>query len=116
MNAIANILETTEEDYQLMVINHFALWCSTYSTSHQNLQSFLSNQKLLNWYLLQIKRLELVFYDKLNVTQNIEIEDVRMLYFDVLSNVAEYYPPKHLLQRIRIKNTQSIKSTIYNLN
>ncbi|MDB4157943.1 hypothetical protein N9609_00480 [bacterium] len=115
MNAIANILETTDEDYQLMVINHFALWCSTYSTSHQNLQSFVSNQKLLNWYQLQIKKLELVFYDKLSCKKRSTLE-VRVLYFEVISEIAAYYPPKYLLQRLRKMNSKIIESTIYNLN
>ena len=115
MNAIANILETTEEDYQLMVINHFALWCSTYSTSHQNLQNFVSNQILMNWYQLQIKKLELVFYDKISCKKR-STKEVRVLYFDTISEVADYYPPKHLLQRLRTMNSKVIESTIYNLN
>jgi len=115
MNAIANILETTDEDYQLMVINHFALWCSAYSTSQQSLQSFVSNQKLLNWYHLQIGRLELEFYDKISSRKR-TIKEVRTIYFDTISEVAAHFPPKHLLQRIRKINSKIIESTIYNLN
>ncbi|MDB0603154.1 hypothetical protein PL373_18885 [Tenacibaculum maritimum] len=107
MNIIAELLETTQDDYEVMIIQHYALWCSTYTSSQKSLQKFVYNQHLLNWYQLQIKDLELIFYDKLG-SSKMPIQDVRALYIDTLATVSEYYPPKHLLQKIRKQTNNNI--------
>ena len=116
---IAILLATTKNDYELMIIAHYALWCSAYSSSsssNSSLQKLVSNQRLWNWYLRQVKDLELIFYDKLGSKKK-PIQDVRALYIDTLAIVAEYYPPKHLLQKIRKQGNSTTKiTTNYNLN
>lgn len=112
MNIIPKLLKTTEEDYQNMILEHFIYWCLVHGNSQQELQKLVLNKELLKWYKRQIERLELVFYDK---TGNLKIKETRALYFNVLSEIGDYYPPKHLLKKFK-KTKTIVNPKLYNLN
>ena len=116
MNTIAHILQTTPSDYEEMLIGHFIYWCNLHAVKGRVLQSFISNQSLFSWYCRQVEAQELVFYDKLGGSK-LPVNKLRNLYFDTLLKIDEYYPPKHLLQKIRKNGSKEVTGELmYNLN
>lgn len=118
MNIIANLLRMTNDEYSLMVLNQYVYWCELNAINTRDLQKLVSSQFLYNWYVQEIEDLELVFFDKLgSKSDQLPVKEITALYLQTTVKIGEYYPPKHLLQKIRKAGLQVATKTIkYNLN
>ena len=115
MNTIAAILKMTPKKYNLMVFDFYVFWCELNSDNKVELQVMLSNQQLYNWFMLQFEMLELAFYDKAASVNSMVALD--KIYMESTIVVGEYYPPRHLLKKIKKTGLQNASNTINtNLN
>jgi hypothetical protein len=95
-----------------MVFDFYVFWCELNSDTDAQLQTMLSNQLLYNWFTNQYANLELAFYDKIGGASTLPLKSIVKIYQETTLKIAEYYPPRQLLQKIRKSGKQTIENLI----
>lgn len=64
MNA-HNLLQLSEDTYDLMVLSFYLSWCKGHSSGEQDLQKLMTNQPLLEWFIVEYRKLEHSFLSEI---------------------------------------------------
>jgi hypothetical protein len=103
---IAQILGMTKEKYELHVFIIYTFWCELNSNSHQELQKLVSSNKLYQWFVGKHQNLELIFYDQIG-GQQLTLRQKIEMHADVTRQIANYYPPKNIINTIKKQSLNS---------
>lgn len=120
---IQKILKYNEQDYDMVLLELYVLWCTEMAYSDAHLQLLLINKKLFNWFLMEYHKRELQFADlSKNYIGKVAVNDLRKIHLDWTAKI-EFYPnallskivkkAKHLDTVPLYKNTNK---PAYNLN
>lgn len=102
-NLLIQALQCTEHQLDMLVFDHYFLWCELNSYSDGDLQRIMANKQIEQWFQLEYKKCQAHFlkiskpYAKLATK-----EEMEKLYNKEVSKIREYYPTT-LIRSVRHK-------------
>lgn len=107
------LLQSTEQEYELLVANLFVTWADIYASDKVMLQQMITNKQIASWFSQEYLKLVKEFKKSVLPYVNLDAKSKRKLYINIVSKVYEIYP-KALLKECCVSTKVNYKS--YNPN
>lgn len=92
MKKLLNLLETTRERYEALVIDRYLLWCDLNGYDLKDVQKLLANAALFNWWYRQYQLLEAEFMEEAeNYTGRADLISIRKYHENKMITIRRVY-------------------------
>ena len=100
MKTTAAKLGLTTGVYEFLLLDTFSKWCGKLANNNDQLQEYLTNQKLFNWFQTEYRKLEAEFNYLTDPFTTLKPNDYFNCYKQCTEKIFDIYP-KPLIEEIR---------------
>jgi hypothetical protein len=98
---IINLLQCKKHQFEMLVFEHYFLWCEIHSFSEGDLQRIMANKKIAHWFQIEYRKHQQTFINLVIPYKNYcTKEDMERIYKQEVMAIRNYYP-KSLINSVR---------------
>ncbi len=109
---VFDLLDIPKEEYSMLLIESFHHWAGIYTSDSKELQEFLINSRIQNWFFKEYLKAENEWKNIIKMYSSSTLKTKREFYCSIVSRIYKIYPSAIFNGLKRSKN----QKTILNLN